>query len=152
MAILLSFGFGHAQIRKESDLKNGVFVGKATWYGETFQGKITASGERFDYRKFTAAHKFLPMGTYLLVTNLENGRNLLVKVNDRLPQKSPSTIDLSLACAGVLGFKKQGVARVRLQVLKLPPNIPRLWADVWIGAQSPVRNISSFIPPVFLKN
>ncbi len=137
VGLLLLVSFSQAQINTHGwDFKDSVFTGKATWYGAALQGNLTASGERFDYRKFTAAHKFLPMGTYLKVTNLENERSLIVKVNDRLPHTSSPIIDLSRASAEELGFRKQGVTKVRLEVLQIPPHIPDLWVDMWLGIQA----------------
>lgn len=116
--------------------KDSTYVGKATWYGAVLQGNLTASGERFDYHKFTAAHKFLPLGSYVKVTNLNNGRTLIVKINDRMPLTSSPIIDLTRASAEELGYRRHGVTKVKLEVLNIPPMIPELWVDMWIGAQA----------------
>jgi rare lipoprotein A len=92
-------------------------VGSASWYGKRYQGKRTASGERFDEYAMTAAHPTLPFGTRLRVTNLENRRSAIVRVNDRGPFVDGRVIDLSLAAARELGIAEEGVARVRLQRL-----------------------------------
>lgn len=115
--------------------KDSVYTGKATWYGAALQGNLTASGERFDYNKFTAAHKFLPFGTYVKVTNLSNNRSIIVKINDRLPFTSSPIIDLTRASAEKLGFRKLGVAKVKLEVMKTPGLIPELWLDMLLRAQ-----------------
>jgi rare lipoprotein A len=92
-------------------------VGRASWYGKFFHGKLTASGEPYDMFLFTAAHRSLPLGTQLRVTNLKNGRSIVVRVNDRGPVPEGRIIDLSYAAAQVLGFRRGGTARVRLQLL-----------------------------------
>jgi len=93
-------------------------VGLASFYGKEHQGKRTASGEAFDAYAMTAAHRSLPFGTRLKVTNLDNGRSVVVRVNDRGPFVSNRIVDLSLAAARALGAAEDGVARVRLQPLK----------------------------------
>ncbi len=92
-------------------------VGLASWYGPGFHGKRTASGERYNMYAFTAAHKLLPMNTYVLVTNLENGRQTIVRINDRGPFVKNRIIDLSYAAAKALGMTQKGVARVRIVAL-----------------------------------
>ncbi len=92
-------------------------VGTASWYGEQFQGKETASGEPFDMQDFTAAHLTLPLGTFVRVTNLRNGRAVVVRVNDRGPVVDGRIIDLSYNAARALGFKERGLQTVRLDVV-----------------------------------
>lgn len=92
-------------------------TGIASWYGPNFHGKQTANGETFDMYELTAAHKTLQMPSLVRVTNLENGRSIVVRVNDRGPFSKGRIIDLSKRGAELLGFKNQGVAKVRLQVL-----------------------------------
>ncbi|HZB91970.1 MAG TPA: septal ring lytic transglycosylase RlpA family protein [Stellaceae bacterium] len=89
-------------------------VGLASWYD---QGRLTASGERFDPRKLTAAHRTLPLDTKVKVTNLENGKSVEVKVNDRGPYISGRVLDLSSEAAKKLGMTKEGLALVRIEVL-----------------------------------
>lgn len=95
-------------------------VGMASWYGSEMyhKGKVTANGEKFDQNKMTAAHCLLPLPAYVLVTNLENGRQVVVRVNDRGPFKSDRIIDLSRAAAKELGFLEQGTAKVRVEFLR----------------------------------
>src|SRR5712672_1484530 len=93
-------------------------VGTASWYGEYFDGKQTASGEDFDMYDLTAAHPTLPMGSYVRVTNLRNGRAVVVKVNDRGPIVPGRIIDLSYGAAQVLQFEHRGVQKVRLDLVK----------------------------------
>ena len=95
-------------------------VGTASWYGETFQGKPTASGEPYEMYDMTAAHLTLPLGSYVRVTNLRNGRAVVVRVNDRGPIIPGRIIDLSYGAATVLGYDKQGLQRVQLDVVKPP--------------------------------
>ncbi len=95
--------------------------GIASWYGPNFHGKPTANGEVFDQNLVTAAHPTLPMPIYARVTNLENGRSLVVRVNDRGPFVADREIDLSRRSAELLGYLKQGTARVRVQYLRRAP-------------------------------
>jgi len=92
-------------------------VGTASWYGRDFDGKKTASGAIFDSRKLTAAHKTLPLGTNILVRNLENDKETIVTVNDRGPFVSGRILDLSEAAAEELGFKEKGLTTVGIRVL-----------------------------------
>lgn len=96
--------------------------GIASWYGREFHGRPTASGEPYDMFTLTAAHKILPIPSYARVTNLANGRQVVVRVNDRGPFVEGRVIDLSYAAAEALGFANQGTARVRVELL-LPDEI-----------------------------
>lgn len=90
-------------------------TGTASWYGTKFHGRDTANGETFDLYGMTAAHKTLPLPSYVKVTNLENGRTVTLRVNDRGPFYSDRIIDLSFAAAKKLGFAEKGVARVKVE-------------------------------------
>ena len=92
-------------------------TGIASWYGPDFHGKFTANGEIFDQNEVTAAHRTLPMPCFVRVTNLDNGRSLIVRVNDRGPFAHSRIIDLSRRSAQLLGMELQGTARVRVQIL-----------------------------------
>jgi rare lipoprotein A len=92
-------------------------VGTASWYGETFQGKPTASGEPYEMYDMTAAHLSLPMGSYVQVTNLHNGKAVIVRVNDRGPVVPGRIIDLSYGAAQALQFRHRGLQRVRLDLV-----------------------------------
>lgn len=92
-------------------------VGTASWYGKDFEGKLTASGEPYDMHEFTAAHMTLPLGSWVRVTNLNNGRWVVLKVNDRGPVVPGRIIDVSYNAARVLDFKSRGLAHVRLDVI-----------------------------------
>ncbi len=94
-------------------------TGVASWYGEDFHGRKTANGEIFDMNKASAAHRTLPLPSYVQVRNLENGRELTVRVNDRGPFTKDRVIDLSRHAAEVLGFKEEGTARVELRFIRL---------------------------------
>jgi rare lipoprotein A len=91
--------------------------GMASYYGDSFHGRRTASGARFDSRGLTAAHRSLPFGTRVRVTHVGSGRSVVVQINDRGPFVGGRIIDLSHGAAGVLGMHGQGVARVRVSVL-----------------------------------
>ncbi len=94
-----------------------VETGMASWYGPGFHAKRTANGEIYDQNKLTAAHRTLQMPSLVQVTNLENGRSVVVRVNDRGPYKNNRIIDVSKRAAELLGFKGQGTAKVRIRVL-----------------------------------
>jgi rare lipoprotein A len=96
---------------------SGVEKGDACWYGEEYQGRRTASGETFDMNALTAAHKTLPFNTIVRVKNLDNGRTVNVRVNDRGPFVHGRIIDLSKAGAQRLGMLNDGVAPVRIEVV-----------------------------------
>jgi rare lipoprotein A len=94
--------------------------GYASYYGNRFQGKRTASGERYDKSLLTAAHASLPFGTLVKVTNQNNGRSVVVRINDRGPFDGDRIIDVSRAAAKQLGILRVGVAPVRLEIVSFP--------------------------------
>lgn len=120
--------------------------GLASWYGKKFHGELTSNGEIYDMYGMTAAHKSLPIPTYVQVTNLSNGRQVIVRVNDRGPFHGGRIIDLSYAAAKKLGFVDQGTARVEVSAIN---------PDVWLaqqnggsrGAQLTVRPTSNSSEP-----
>jgi rare lipoprotein A len=89
--------------------------GQASWYGADFQGRLTANGEVFNMNSLSAAHPTLPLPSYVRVTNMENRRSVVVRVNDRGPYHGDRVIDLSVRAAKILGFYDKGVAHVRVQ-------------------------------------
>ena len=95
-------------------------VGRASWYGRLFQHKKTASGEPYDMHDFTAAHRTLPLGSWVKVTNLKNDKSVMVRINDRGPILKSRILDLSYGDAMILGFGDQGIAKVRLDVIETP--------------------------------
>ncbi len=97
-------------------------VGTASWYGEYFEGKPTASGEPYKMHDLTAAHPTLPLGSWVKVTNLRNGRATVVRINDRGPVVPGRIIDVSYGAAQALHFKSRGLQRVRLDVVE-PPQV-----------------------------
>ena len=112
--------------RSTKQTKNSPYeVGTASWYGEYFQGRETASGEPFDMQAMTAAHPTLPLGSFVRVTNLRNGRAVVVRINDRGPVVEGRIIDVSYNTARVLGFEGRGIQRVRLDLVK-PVAVARL--------------------------
>ena len=92
-------------------------VGMSSWYGKQFHGKKTANGEIFDMNQLTAAHRTLPLPSYVRVTNLSNGRSLVLRVNDRGPFAKDRILDVSRRAAQLLGFERKGVQRVRVQIV-----------------------------------
>jgi rare lipoprotein A len=95
----------------------GVQYGTASWYGSDFHGKPTSSGEIYDMYQLTCAHNTLPLGTTVMVTNMENGKSLELKVNDRGPFVKGRIIDLSYAAAKILGMWEKGTAYVKVEVI-----------------------------------
>jgi len=95
-------------------------TGVASWYGPDFDGKYTANGERFDMNTLTAAHRTLPMPSIVEVTNLDNGRSIQLRVNDRGPYARDRILDVSRRAAQMLGFENTGTAHVRVQLLQQP--------------------------------
>ncbi len=96
----------------------GSSSGKASWYGNEFNGRATASGEKFSSNKLTAAHRSLPFGSIIEVTNLENNKKVKVKVNDRGPFVSGRVLDLSEGAFSKIANKNEGVINVKIRVLK----------------------------------
>jgi rare lipoprotein A len=116
-AATVAAGFTSSLARGESAGSPPSTVGQASWYGSEFQYRRTASGERFDPRNLTGAHRTLPMGTKVRVTNLRNGRSVLVVITDRGPFRRRRDIDVSLGAARALGFVERGVERVLIEPL-----------------------------------
>jgi rare lipoprotein A len=106
--------------------------GRASWYGSAFQGQPTASGEPFNMNSMTCAHRSLPLGATVLVTNLRNHRSVLVRVNDRGPVPESRVVDLSFAAAKLLGFR--GLAPVRIDLVD-PALSPKQIAELSWPAQ-----------------
>ena len=94
-------------------------TGFASWYGKKFHGRLTSSREKYDMYKFTAAHKTLPIPCYVSVKNLENGKSIIVRVNDRGPFVEGRIIDLSFAAAKILGVFESGTARVLVKSINI---------------------------------
>jgi rare lipoprotein A len=115
--------------------------GLASWYGNDFHGRLTANGEVFDMASLTAAHPTLPMPSYARVTNLRNGKSLIVRVNDRGPYHGNRLIDVSNKAAELLEFKSNGVARVRVEYVGRAPlegsDDRQLLATLRTGAPAP---------------
>ena len=93
-------------------------IGKASWYGRQFHGRTTASGEPFDMFTLTAAHRTLPLGSWVKVTNVRNNKSVIVRINDRGPVPQSRIIDLSFEAATLLDLRARGVEKVRLDLLK----------------------------------
>jgi len=106
----------------QKSAENHVERGIASWYGTKFHGRRTSSGEPYDMYKMTAAHKSLPLPTYAEVTNLENGRKIVVKINDRGPFKEGRVIDLSYVAAIKLGIHIKGTGQVEVRTITPKPN------------------------------
>lgn len=120
--------------------------GIASWYGPDFHGKPTANGEIFDMNGISAAHPTLPMPSYLRVTNLANGRSIIVRINDRGPYAKERVTDLSVGAARALGFYDQGLARVRIEYVGRAPlggsDDRMLLATLRHGAPAPAPSLA----------
>lgn len=133
VALVISLGFSSTTARQPIPSKSSKAapkakhrphwfqLGRASWYGKTFQGQPTASGEAFDMNQMTCAHRSLPLGALVRVTNLRNHRSVVVRVNDRGPMVPSRIVDLSYAAARVLGFHGRGTSRVRLDLIDARP-------------------------------
>src|SRR5512142_2639554 len=132
--------------------------GLASWYGDDFHGRLTANGEVFDMTSLTAAHPTLPMPSYARVTNVSNGKSLIVRVNDRGPYHGNRLIDVSNKAAELLEFKNNGVARVRVEYVGRAPiegsDDRQLIATLRTGVPAPspslvrVASARSFVPEI----
>lgn len=96
--------------------------GRASWYGHALQGMPTATGEAYDMNAMTCAHRTLPLGSLIRVTNLRNHRSLVLRVNDRGPMVETRVVDLSYAAAKRLGFSGRGIAKVRIDLVDAKPS------------------------------
>lgn len=96
--------------------------GRASWYGHALQGMETASGEAYDMNAMTCAHRSLPLGALVRVTNMHNHKSIVVRVNDRGPVPETRVVDLSYAAAQLLGFTNRGTAPVRIDVISMKPS------------------------------
>lgn len=121
--------------------EGNVQTGTASWYGTEFHGKSTSSKEIYDMNDLTAAHNTLPLGTYVMVTNLANGRSVTVRINDRGPFAKDRVIDLSHAAAKALDMIGPGTALVRIEVLKnISPPLSSQKFSVQVGSFAVKKN------------
>ncbi len=138
--------------------EGNVQTGVASWYGEEFHGKTTSSREIYDMNDLTAAHNTLPLGTRVMVTNLDNGKSVIVRINDRGPFVKNRVIDLSYAAARVIDLIGPGTAPVKLEVLKdLSPPMKEQKFSVQVGsfvsrfnAEALERELKRNFPGVYL--
>jgi rare lipoprotein A len=121
-AILILSGCGGGSGEPKSE-PGSIQEGQASYYAHKFHGRTTANGEIYDENKMTAAHKTLPFGTTVRVTNLANGKKVVVRINDRGPFVKGRIIDLSYKAAGELDYITQGVMKVRVEVLRTDGNL-----------------------------
>ncbi len=127
----------HGKTNKEPDFEQ---AGKASWYGPGFHGKKTANGELYNQNELTAAHRTLPLGTEVEVTNVKNGKSVAVAINDRGPYVRGRVIDLSRAAAIELGMKEKGLAAVQIEAESLPKGKGRAAAQGADGSGKIARN------------
>ena len=119
--------------RTQANKQKPYQVGTASWYGESFEGKPTASGEPYDMYDMTAAHLTLPLGSYVKVTNLHNGHSVIVRVNDRGPIVPGRIIDVSYGAAQALHFRSKGLQRVRLDLVQRPTTAKQSYETVAVN-------------------
>ena len=115
--LMLLFVLTGCATGRASRIEGSALSGQASWYGHPYHGRRTSSGEIYDMNKLTAAHRTLPLGTRVLVTNLDNGRTVEVRINDRGPFRKNRVLDLSYAAAQRLGAVGEGVIPVTLKIL-----------------------------------
>lgn len=125
VAALAVLAGGCSHIPRPGSLVDSYETGGASYYGREFEGRRTASGERYDGEALTAAHRTLPFGTRVRIVNLVNDRTVEVVINDRGPHRKGRIVDLSHRAAELIGLLRMGVARVRLEVIA-PPAADRL--------------------------
>ncbi len=116
---LLALSSGACAGRRIEPVKGATQRGIASWYGEPFHGRKTANGETYDMHGISAAHQHLPLGSVVRVTNLDNGRQIEVRINDRGPFVGGRILDLSYGAAQRLGMAKAGLAKIKLEVLSI---------------------------------
>jgi len=142
LTFLVLIGFMFSSCTRIKYTKPGyIQTGKASWYGPGFHGKKTSSREIYNMHDMTAAHRTLPFGTYVIVTNLNNEKTVTVKINDRGPFVKGRVLDLSYAAASALDMVGPGVIPVRIEVLQaLSPSLDSQKISVQVGAFTIKRN------------
>lgn len=127
--------------------KNFTQTGVASWYGNKFHGRRTSSGEPYDMLAFTGAHKTLPLPTYATITNLDNNRSIIIKINDRGPFHDDRIIDLSYAAAAKLGVLAKGTANVKLTAINPADYVPNKinMMQMQLGVFSEQRNAQKLV-------
>jgi rare lipoprotein A len=123
--------------------------GNASWYGQKFHGHLTSNGEIFDMYEFTAAHKTLPLPSYAKVTNNQNGKSLIVRINDRGPFHPDRLIDLSFAAAKKLDYLKSGTAPVKVEVIHVSEDN---WVSLGKNAPIPLKEFMPVSPLLIVKD
>jgi rare lipoprotein A (peptidoglycan hydrolase) len=118
VALLCALSIGAPAVCRADPTPDTPQVGQASWYGEEFARRKTASGEQFDPQGITGAHRTLPLGSRVRVTNLHNGKSVLVTITDRGPYRRRRAIDLSYGAARLLGMVRRGVAQVRIELVE----------------------------------
>jgi rare lipoprotein A len=141
-AVLLLFVSSPTTADEQSP-ESSELTGYASWYGGKFQGRLTASGEVFDTNELTAAHRTLPFGSIVRVTNHHNGNEVIVRINDRGPFVDGRVIDLSRAAADILGITAAGIAPVSLEVLHLQADTAL--RTIQVGAYSERGNAQAVV-------
>ena len=118
MLLIQVSSYAQGKVNYRHAKRVNVAVGFASFYADKFEGRKTASGERFSQKKMTCAHNTYPMGTRVRVTNISNHRSVIVKVNDRLHHRNARLVDLSKSAARKIGLSKRGVTKVKVERLR----------------------------------
>ncbi|MEE3295318.1 MAG: septal ring lytic transglycosylase RlpA family protein [Pseudomonadota bacterium] len=126
-------------------------MGVASWYGKKFHGKLTSNGERYDMNRMTAAHKTLPLPTKVKVTNLENNKSVILRVNDRGPFVKNRVIDVSMRAAERLGFKEKGTAKVMVRYFSEAPVYDK-YGNLLTKKNKMIKKSGSYSPQKKLRN
>jgi rare lipoprotein A (peptidoglycan hydrolase) len=131
-----------------------VQFGSASWYANDFHGNKTSSGEKYNKDDFTAAHRMLPFGTIVKITNVKNGRSAYVRINDRGPHKASRKVDLSYAAAKKIGMLNDGVARIRLEVIdeKVGKILFKEQEQIWQAENAKTYELSGFSESYEIEN
>jgi rare lipoprotein A len=124
------------QRQQQSGKRHWYQIGQASWYGPHFQGKKTANGESYDMNGLTCAHRSLPLGSWIRVTNLRNRRSVFVRVNDRGPVPESRIVDLSYGAAEAVGIAHSGLGKVKLETLR--PGDPEMARQLIAQLRMPI--------------
>jgi len=143
---LIAMVLASSCVRKVISRPGNVLTGTASWYGPDFQGKLTSNKEIYNMYDLTAAHRTLPFGTQVMVTNLLNGRSVQVRINDRGPFIGDRILDLSYAAARLLDMVGPGTASVRIEILgQAPPPAAMPRYSVQVGAFAKRENAETLV-------
>ncbi len=145
LASLFALGWLPIRAAAQTEAAAWAETGTASWYGPGFAGRPTASGETYDPKNLTAAHRTLPLGTLVRVHNLDNDRHMIVRINDRGPFARGRILDMSQAAAEVLGFREDGITKVRISAVSPQPPEPLAASTQVIAAPATGENAAKVL-------